>query len=331
MFRSLITEINTYGEIRMYKQKYKEIIDNARSENRVKSGDVYYEKHHVVPDFLFKNRKRKGPKGHLDGNPNSKENIVLLTFAEHLMCHYYLYEIYKDTRYEYSAGSALQFFFTKAVSNHARQVNLSDVDREFLLRMEHLRKIGNESISKARRGTMPVVDAVTRESIGSVAVNHPKVLSGEWIHHSKGMPSPTKPENRKSQRGSKNNNYKELTQERRERLWQCVVKATEDGYLKLGELKIEMSKEFTEFMKISLKWVENNYPSFNDLVNEVNKHLGTNIKYNPYHRSNSQKEKLSVESRKHRWYNDGSTNIRVTNIDEFIRTHSNYFPGKIKV
>lgn len=315
----------------MYKQKYKEIIDNARSENRVKSGDVYYEKHHVVPDFLFKNRKRKGPKGHLDGNPNSKENIVLLTFAEHLMCHYYLYEIYKDTRYEYSAGSALQFFFTKAISSHARQITLSEVDREFLTQMEHLRKIGNESISKARRGTMPVVDSVTRESIGSVPVNHARVLSGEWVHHSKGMPSPTKPENRKSQRGSNNNNYKEFTQDRRERLWQCVAKATEDGHLKLSVLKIEMSKEFVEFKKISLRWIENNYQSFNDLVDEVNKHIGTNIKYNPYHRSNSQKEKLSVESRKHRWYNDGTTNIRVSNIDEFIRTHSHYVQGKIKV
>ena len=327
----MIAEINTYGDIRMYKQKYKEIIDNARSENRVKSGDVYYEKHHVVPDFLFKNRKRKGPKGHLDGNPNSKENIVLLTFTEHLMCHYYLYEIYKDTRYEYAAGSALQFFFTKAVSNHARQINLADVDREFLSRMDHLRKIGNESISKARRGTMPVVDAVTRESIGSVSVNHEKVLSGEWVHHSKGVPSPTKPENRKPQNGSNNNNFKELTWDRRERLWKCVINSTDDGHLKLNLLKEEMSKEFVEFNKISIKWIENNYESFNELVDEVNSGLGTNIKYNPYHRSNAQKEKLSVESRKHRWYNDGYNNIRVTNIDEFIKTHSHCVPGKIKV
>lgn len=331
MFRSLITEINTYGDIRMYKQKYKEIIDNARSENRVKSGDVYYEKHHVVPEFLFKNRKRKGPKGHLDGNPNSKENIVLLTFVEHLMCHYYLYEIYKDTRYEYSAGSALQFFFTKAVSNHARQINLSDVDQEFLSQMEHLRKIGNESISKARTGMMPVVDATTRESMGSVSVNHPKVLSGEWIHHSKGVPSPSKPENRKIQKGSNNNNFKELTWDRRERLWKCVMNSTEDEHLKLNLLKKEMTKEFVEFKKISTKWVENNYQSFNDLVDEVNKHIGTNIKYNPYHRSKSQKEKLSLESSKHRWYNDGYTNIRVTNMDEFIKTHSHYVSGKIKV
>lgn len=327
MFRSLITNINTHGDIRMYKQKYKEIIDAVRSENRIKNDKVYYEKHHVIPDFLFKNRQRKGPKGHLDGAPNSKENIVLLTFSEHLMCHYYLYEIYKGTRYEYSAGSSLQFFFSKAVSNHARQVNLSEVDRELLKQMEHLRKIGNESISKARKGTMPVVDAITRESIGSVSINHPRVLSGEWIHHSKGIPG----KSARNMSGSKNTNYKEMNHSRKERLWKCVMNSTEDEHLKLNLLKKEMSKEFVEFKKISIKWVENNYESINALIDEVNVNLGTTIKYNSYHRSESQKEKLSLQSSKHRWYNDGNTNIRVTNIDEFIRTHSHYVPGKIKV
>lgn len=314
----------------MYKQLYKKIIDKAKEENRMKNQGIYYEKHHIVPDFLFKNRKRSGPKGHLDGDPDSSENIVLLTFSEHLMAHYYLYEIYKNTRYEYSAGSALQFFFVKAVGNHQRQKNLSEVDEQFLKEMDHLRELGNDAISKARSGKMPVVDSITREKIGSVPVDHPKVLAGEWIHHSKGMPSPINPENRKPQDGSNNGNFKELTQDRKERLWECVVKSTDDDYLKLSLLKKEMTNEFSEFKKISTKWVENNYPSFNALVEEVNRNLGTRIKYDPYHRSISQRKKLSVESRKHRWYNDGINNIRVTDIEDFIRTHPHCLPGKIK-
>jgi len=72
----------------MYKELYKKIIDQAKAENRMKNQGVYYEQHHIVPDFLFKNRKRTGPKGHLDGKPDSPENLVLLTFSEHLMAHY---------------------------------------------------------------------------------------------------------------------------------------------------------------------------------------------------------------------------------------------------
>lgn len=273
----------------MYKKLYKEIIDNAKAEDRVKSSDNYYEKHHIVPDFLFKNRKRKGPSGHLDGDPNSNDNIVMLTFKEHLMAHYYLYEIYKGTRYEYSAGSALQFFFVKAVGGHSRQVHLTEVDEEFLKKMEHLRKIGNDSISKARKGTMPVVDAKTRESIGSVSINHPRVLSGEWIHHSKGVPSRIRPENRRSMKGSNNVNFKELTDDRKIRIWECVKRSCVEDYMIVKLFVLELKKEFTEFKKISHMWVLNNYENYQNLINEVNSNCGMNIKYNPYFRSSAQR------------------------------------------
>lgn len=315
----------------MYKELYKKLIDTARKENRMKDQGTYYERHHIVPDFLFKNRKRAGPKGHLDGNPDSAENLILLTFSEHLMAHYYLYEIYKGTRYEYSSGSALQFFFVKATGNHKRQVNLTEVDEKFLKEMEHLRLLGNESISKARKGKMPVVDAITREKQGSVPVDHPKVLSGEWIHHSKGLPSKTKPEKRKSQKGSDNNNYKELTQDRRERMWKCVANSCQGEYLKLHLLRSNMKKEFTEFRKISLRWIENKFGSLENLLKETNENLNLSIKYSPYHRSDEQRKIAAEHSAKHRWYNNGTTNIRVTNAEEFCKEHPDFVQGKIKL
>jgi len=313
----------------MYKELYKNIIDNARKENRMKNQGTYYENHHIVPEFLFKCRKRTGPAGHLDGDPNSNENMVLLTFAEHLMAHYYLYEIYKGTRYEYSAGSALQFFFIKATGNHKRQVNLTEVDQNFLKEMEHLRVLGIESISKARKGMMPAVDAITREKKGSVPVNHPRVLSGEWIHHSKGIPANTK--NRKSRKGRANNNFKDLTQDRKERMWRCVAISCQENHLKLKFLLENIRKEFTEFKKISLKWVINKFGSIENLVNDTNKNLNLTIKYDPYHRSKDQKELLSRHSAKHRWYNNGIKNIRVTNEEEFRKTNTEYKIGKIKL
>ena len=311
----------------MYKELYKKLIDTTRKENRMKDQETYYERHHIVPDFLFKNRKRTGPKGHLDGNPDSEENLILLTFSEHLMAHYYLYEIYKDTRYEYSSGSALQFFFVKATGNHKRQINLSEVDEKFLKEMEHLRLLGNECISKARTGMMPVVDAITREKQGSVPVDHPKVLSGEWIHHSKGVPG----KSARNMSGSKNTNFKELTQARRERMWECVSESCQDGYLKLNLLQDNMKKEFTEFNKISLAWIGNKFGSLENLLKETNENLNLSIKYSPYHRSAEQRKIASEHSAKHRWYNNGTTNVRVTNEEEFCKEHPDFVQGKIKL
>jgi len=242
-----------------------------------------------------------------------------------------LYEIYRGTRYEYSAGSALQFFFVKATGNHKRQRNLSEVDEKFLKEMEHLKLLGNKSISKARTGKMPVVDAVTREKIGSVSINHPKVLSGEWVHHSKGLPSKCKPENRKCQKGLSNNNFKELTQDRRERMWKCVAESCQDGYLKLNLLRDNIKKEFTEFKKISLAWIGNKFGSLQNLLDETNKNLGLEIKYNPYHRSNEQRKIAAEHSSKHRWYNNGVKNVRVTNEEEFCKNNPEYKLGRISV
>lgn len=59
-----------------YTRWYFSIIDNAKEQNRAKGGDVYYESHHVIPRCM--------------GGSNHKENLVLLTAKEHLMCHAFL-------------------------------------------------------------------------------------------------------------------------------------------------------------------------------------------------------------------------------------------------
>jgi len=193
--------------------------------------------------------------------------------------------------------------------------------------MEHLRLLGNQSISKARKGKMPVVDAVTREKIGSVPVGHPKVLSGEWVHHSKGIPGKSS----RDMSGSKNTNFKELTQDRRERMWKCVSESCQEGYLKLHLLRDNMKKEFVEFKKISLAWVGNKFGSLENLINETNKNLNLNIKYSPYHRSEEQRKAAAEHSKKHRWYNNGIQNVKVTNEKEFCKHNIDYVLGRIKV
>lgn len=58
-----------------YYQWYVNIIQNAISQQRVKKINTY-EKHHIIPDSL--------------GGLNNKDNLVLLTFKEHFVCHHLL-------------------------------------------------------------------------------------------------------------------------------------------------------------------------------------------------------------------------------------------------
>lgn len=272
----------------MYQQLYKQIIDQAKQQNRQKGQGAYYEWHHIVPEFMFKQRKRKGPKGHLDGDPNHPDNLVLLTFQEHLMVHYYLYEMHKDTRYGYQAGAALQFFFTKTGGNHKRQIHLSELDQEFLNSMAHLRELGISSISKARKGKMPVVDAVTRKSMGSVPVDHPKVLSGEWVHHSKGMPGHN---NGKPQDGANNNNYKGITDQQLARVMTLIPQVVvDDYYVQKSRLVSALKKEFTEFKKLSHVWIKNHLGGMSGVVARYNELHGTEYRYDPYYRSQKQRQ-----------------------------------------
>ena len=160
---------------------YQRIYDNLIERARNRAPDGYTEKHHINPDFLFINRKRKGPKGHLDGDPNAPSNIVRLYPREHFIAHLLLVKIFKGTHYSYPAQSALMFF-AKVASSHPRQNNFKITSYEY----ELARKIGLNGISKARKGTMPCVDVETGESVGSHSTTHPNVLSGKWVHHSKG-------------------------------------------------------------------------------------------------------------------------------------------------
>lgn len=166
-----------------YMQIYKALMEKAKTEARTKGLGTYYESHHIIPDFMFKNRKRKGPRGHLEGNPDDAKNLVLLTPREHILAHVLLAKALKGQRYWAQASSALVFFYTKVIGSHKRQnVGLAGLMRKYA----RYREMGIAGISTARKGKFPAVDAVTRESVGSVSRDHPKVLSGEWVHHSKG-------------------------------------------------------------------------------------------------------------------------------------------------
>lgn len=59
---------------------YKNLMNNAILEKRIKSTEIYYENHHIIPKHM--------------GGDNSENNLVLLTFREHVLAHYLLWRIH---------------------------------------------------------------------------------------------------------------------------------------------------------------------------------------------------------------------------------------------
>jgi len=72
-------------------------------------------------------------------------------------------------------------------------------------------KDGCKRISAARKCTMPVKDSETGEIIGSVSTNHENVLSGKWVHTSKGRTINAEERSKRSQPGEKNARYSGYT------------------------------------------------------------------------------------------------------------------------
>lgn len=73
-----------------YESIYNKIIAKAKSENRSKADDAYYEVHHIIPTCLGGTGER-----HLCKNNRSHPNLVLLTAREHFFCHLLLCRIYE--------------------------------------------------------------------------------------------------------------------------------------------------------------------------------------------------------------------------------------------
>lgn len=165
-----------------YSKIYKKLCE--RGKLRSKKDLDYLEKHHIVPVFFFKNNKRKlrHNDGIYKGDGNHPNNICYLTPREHFIAHILLCKIWANTKWYHRCRSSLMLFFNKSNSTHIRY---SHFKPGLTKKYEKYAKLARESISKERKGKMPAKDVNTNEIIGSVSVNHPNVISGKWVHHSK--------------------------------------------------------------------------------------------------------------------------------------------------
>lgn len=98
-----------------YLNWYLSIIE--RAQNRILT--EYTEKHHIVPDCFYINRKRKGRKGFLEGTGEHKNNFVNLTCEEHLIAHLLLIKMFNVnfSKYKFLLKASILMTSNKQLNN----------------------------------------------------------------------------------------------------------------------------------------------------------------------------------------------------------------------
>jgi hypothetical protein len=284
---------------------------------------------------MFKDRKgRTGPIGHLDGDCNDKNNLVLLTIREHFLAHLLLTKIYAGTRYEASAKKSLVWFFTVLDKSAHPREEWYKLSRS--KKYEKYRESAIQGIRDSMVGTMLVKDAITGEKIGRVSTQHKRVLSGEWVHWTSGRKNTEEQTKASSKRmsGMGNPNAKpNITK-------QLVVDAVVTYVIRHNKcgthiLRKEMDDAIKQELAVSIAIIKNRFTNGrNELVAKVNYELSkaqlAEVKYDPYHRGKEQKKKLSVASSSFRWATDGIANVRVNaeQLDKFLIENITYKQGR---
>ena len=105
-----------------YYHWYHSIIDSAKTSNRVKNNQTYFEYHHVIPKSL--------------GGDDSPSNLVLLTCKEHYTCHHLL------TRFTVSGDKAKMIYAFWGLANQWSKYrdNVRITNRTYSLLKENISK-----------------------------------------------------------------------------------------------------------------------------------------------------------------------------------------------
>lgn len=188
-----------------YENVYKSICDRGMS--RSKRNDNYLERHHILPTFFYKDNKRnhRYKDGIVEGTGENIDNITFLTPREHFIAHLLLCKIWENTKWEYRCYLSVKMFLNGGQVNKNRSIFYHS-SRKY----EYYRIQANDKISNGKKCTMPAKDAKSGERLGIVSIFHPKVLSGDWVHITKGIKKSEESKKSRSliSRGTDNSNSK---------------------------------------------------------------------------------------------------------------------------
>lgn len=241
------------------------LISRNPHDPRLKYDMLYTERHHIVPRSM--------------GGDDKHANIIVVLPEEHIFIHQLGYKIF-DSRVDMLAVRfCLNGFNNKKKFKVEKFKPLTKKIRQGYawIRQEsvNFRKIhgwqtadGKTRISKAMKNKIIVKDSLTGELMGKHPNTHPKILSGEWVHHTKGLCQVINPDTDKRMlvqpeeahnykkwslpsKGSMNTNYSGITKDQ-------ILNAFED-YLK--ELLISKDPSILSGPDFN-KWLKNNRNGF---------------------------------------------------------------------
>jgi hypothetical protein len=160
---------------------------------------IYTEVHHIIPRSL--------------GGTDCVSNLVELLPEEHIFIHMLRYRIYNmredmlAVRFMLNGYSSRKSFNKKTLNKKIRTGYAWIRSNSARFRIENgwQSEEGKRKISESRKGKMPVMDSLTGEKIGSVSTEHENVVSGKWVHVTKGRKFSTQEKNNISKRHKVNN------------------------------------------------------------------------------------------------------------------------------
>lgn len=278
------------------------LIKRDQNDERLLKQTIYTEKHHIIPRSL--------------GGKNNKENIVELLFEEHIFIHLLRYKIFGHKEDFYAVRLMVQ---TKnSIPNKITKMLNQPLKhygrwKHFIMKERYKNGYFQEEtklkIQKARKDTFPCIDTLTGKMMGQFNKNHPKIIQGEWVHHSKGkiqvilkstgeklyIPQEERRKNphlyivnKGDMKGNKNPNYKEMTEDRLSRILKLVPISLFENSTYVNQKKFieNLKKEMNEFKKISYAWLKNNFGInyMNYIVSNYNEKYGTHYNYSSYFR-----------------------------------------------
>ena len=280
---------------------------------------LYTETHHIIPK-------------HENGD-NSIDNLVKLLPEEHYLIHLLRYK-WKKSRNDFLACrfiingyTSKELLKNKIPSRVTNKIVSIQKQHSYNFRNNigwHTEE-GRARISNSKKGMAVYKDSKTLEVVGMHPTNHPNVVNGTWVHTSTGTTTgidsngnrivlPSGYFNKEcstytssyagTNKGSKNPNYKGVTEEEKKFLIGLLQKAVVENHLIRNKVVEIFNLEFfiPKGMKpISIVWVVNHLGTMNTLVEKYNIAYGTSIKYNPYYRSKETKEKIANSVSKYCW------------------------------
>lgn len=148
-----------------YRKVYFQIIDRARLRGLDKNKiDFYVEIHHILPKCL--------------GGTDENDNLVALTYREHIVCHKLLCKLYPDNYYLHSSIYLMLHIKIENGKKVKTFSNSKEAEEYKLFLKTHKKPLSEESrkkMSESHKGWSPSEEQVEK-------AKQTRILHGGWVH-----------------------------------------------------------------------------------------------------------------------------------------------------